>query len=164
MRSTPSSAKNSLLSRMQKGQAAPETICVGRRQISGWTHVAVCLFSFAGGWIVSDRVAATEFSGGTVTGPILCAEYAGMVLLLLSAGATFIHRWRLATIVGLLAVCFCLPLDAFFIAPGVFYTLFRGDWSVPLQTFFVRDTVAIAATVVLMVAACVFVRGLRDTL
>src|SRR5215472_8552347 len=68
-----------LLSRMQAGRAGTETICVGRRRISDWTHVATCLVSFAGGWIVSDRVAATEFSGGTVTGPILRAEYAGMV-------------------------------------------------------------------------------------
>ena len=137
---------------------------MGRRRISDWTHVAICVVSFAGGWIVSDRVAATEFSGGTVTGPILRAEYAGMVLLLLSTGAIFIHRRRLATIIGLLAVFFCLPLDAFFIAPGVFYTLFRGDWSVPLQTFFVRDDIAVAATVALIIAAGVFTRGLRDTL
>jgi hypothetical protein len=149
---------------MQAGHAGTETISVGRRRISDWTHVAICLVSFAGGWIVSDRVAATEFSGGTVTGPILRAEYAGMVLLLLSAAAIFMHRGRLASILGLLAVFFCLPLDAFFIVPGVFYALFRGDWSVPLQTFFVRDDLAIAATVGLIVVAGVFTRGLRDTL
>jgi hypothetical protein len=132
---------------------------VERKHVYDWTHVAVCLLCVAAGWVVSDRVAATEFSGGTVTGPILRAEYAGSLLFLLSAGITFVHRRRLAAVIGLLAVCLSLPLYAFFIVPGLFHTLFGGEWSAPLQTYFQWDSWSVAGSIASVMAAFVFFRN-----
>jgi hypothetical protein len=143
---------------MEEGQIASENKEMGSRSARDWILVALCLLCVAVSWIVTDPVAATEFSGGTVTGPILRGNYLGSVLFLIAAGLTFVRRRRLAAVAGLLAVLLSLPLYAFFIAPGVFYTLFRGEWSVPLQTFFVWDPWALAGVVVLMAAATAFLR------
>src|SRR5262252_1403001 len=118
---------------MQERQIASETKAMEWKGARDWILVALCLLCIAVSWIVTDPVAATEFSGGTVTGPIPRGNDLGSVLFLISAGLTFARRRRLAAVAGLLAVLLSLPLYAFFIAPGVFYTVFRGEWSVPLQ-------------------------------
>ncbi|MGH9520996.1 MAG: hypothetical protein ACRD3E_00530 [Terriglobales bacterium] len=90
-----------------------------------------CIFNFWSGWGFDG----TEFTGGTITGPILRMSEDAFVLFV----GGMIAVWflpRVASILGLLAGLLSTPLVVYVVAPGPFRHVFRGEYSVPLQSSF----------------------------
>jgi hypothetical protein len=101
----------------------------------------------------------TEFSGGRLTGPLLHLCDAGSLLLVVALLLTFVYP-RVAAALGLGVPLLCLPLYFFLIAPGPFRRVFRGEYSVPLQTNFVWGKWPILGVLTLAFAASVCVWNL----
>jgi hypothetical protein len=101
-----------------------------------------------------DWNGASEFSGGQVTGPLLSMFQYGWLFFLLAIVLTFFYQ-RVGAIIGIAASVLCLPLYLYFTIPGLFRSVFRGEWSVPLQSYFSWDTWAISG--MLTLAAAIFV-------
>jgi hypothetical protein len=101
-----------------------------------------------------DELAGTEFSGGRITGPLLDMLDIGTLLLLLGLILTLIFV-RVAAAIVIVACLLCLPLYLYFLAPGPFRQLFRGEYSVPLQSSFVCDRSLIFGILALTITICV---------
>lgn|ERR1022692_2981261 len=97
----------------------------------------------------------TEFSGGTITGPLLQMQDVGALLFLAASPLTFLFH-RIAALAALLACLLCLPLYLLFTAPGPFRWVFRGEWKTPLFSSFVWDWWSIVGivSITLAVFAC----------
>jgi hypothetical protein len=109
-------------------------------------------------WTQADRVDGSEFVGGRVTGPIFSLFESGLLVFALAIILTFLYR-RVAAVMGIAACLFCFPLYLYFTAPGPFRSVFRGIYSVPLQSSFVWDNGTIGGTLTLAVAVFVSVRS-----
>src|SRR5215469_5663737 len=98
----------------------------------------VLVLSLAG-WLtlrIFQAVDGSEFSGGRITGPIGTMYEVAIVGFLV--GIVFAYPFpRVASAIALLASLLSLPLLLYFIAPGPFRAVFRGEYSVPLQSNFV---------------------------
>ena len=110
-------------------------------------------------WRYSLILDGSEFSLGALTGRVLAlhniAAYGiGLALLL-----TFINR-RIAAGIGVAASLSALPLYLYFVAPGVFRRVVRGEYSIPVQASFVWDKWAIGIILAIVVAIYVSIRGL----
>jgi hypothetical protein len=116
-----------------------------------------CLISAILMWHYGSDLEGTEFSGGQITGPLLRMGDAGILLFSTAALLNFLYQ-RIAAVVSLLASLLSLPLYVYFIAPGVFRTFFKGDYSVPAASPFVWDNSAIIA---LLVMTCTVFLSLR---
>lgn len=110
-------------------------------------------------WTQVDRVDGSEFIGGRVTGPIFTLFESGLLIFVLGAVVTFIYR-RVAAVMGIAACLLCFPLYLYFLAPGPFRSVFRGTYSVPLESNFVFDKGTIAGMLTLAVAVFISVRGI----
>jgi hypothetical protein len=77
-------------------------------------------------WIHLDDFYASEFSGGWLTGKLLTMADIG-TLLFLSALVFTIFLPRFGAVVALAAIMLCLPLYLFFIMPGPYQRLFKGE-------------------------------------
>lgn len=108
----------------------------------------------ATGWVTSETVATTEFSGGRVTGPLLTLQDSGLYLFLAAVLLTFLSR-RLAAGIALIASLVSLPFYLYFVVPGLFRFLFKGEYSVPLRAYIVWDGSAIAGILTLALAGYV---------
>ena len=104
----------------------------------------------------SQRLEGSEFSGGRVTGPILDLSDLGCVLLALSLVLAYLHRT--SSSLTLAGSCLCTPLLIYFIAPGPFRSVFRGEYSVPVRTAFVWDGKLGVAAIALTVASALALR------
>src|SRR5579863_5534699 len=102
-------------------------------------------------------VDGTEFSGGRLTGPILVlCEIAFIVFVV---GIVLAYPFpRIASVISLLASLLCLPFLLYFIAPGPFRAVFRGEYSVPLQSNFLwsRWSLEMAIAILVVVAISVW--------
>lgn len=107
---------------------------------------------------LTDWIGASEFSGGWVTGPLLSMFQSGAPLFFLAMILTFFYQ-RIGAAVGIAASVLCLPFYLYFAVPGLFRSVFRGEWSVPLQAYFVWDTWAIIGMLTLAAAALVCTRS-----
>ncbi len=76
----------------------------------------------------------SEFSGGSVTRPLLTMNLIGMVLMVAAAFFIF-FRSRGSTIVAVAASILCLPLYMYNTTPYLFRRALPGTYSVPLQAF-----------------------------
>jgi hypothetical protein len=108
-----------------------------------------------------DDFGASEFSGGWLTGKILTMADIG-ALLFISALVFTIFLPRVGAVVGLVAILLCLPLYLFFIMPGPYQRIFKGEYSEPLQRPFVWNSWAIAGIVGLTFAAVFSIRRLSE--
>ena len=81
----------------------------------------------------------TEFIGGWLTGPLLNLYDVGTFLFVPALLLAFFFR-RIAAAFALTASLLCLPLYLYFVAPGPFRSVFRGEYSVPLQASFVWNS------------------------
>jgi hypothetical protein len=129
----------------------------GRRKL---LQAASCLVCVVLAQRNSFGLGGTEFSGGRLTGPILDSLEIGSLLFVLALVFTFV-RPRIAAVLAILASLLCLPLYLYFIAPGPFRRVFRGEYSVPLQANFVWDRSAILGVLTVAVAMCICIWNLR---
>jgi Na+(H+)/acetate symporter ActP len=72
---------------------------------------------------------------------------------------TFVYR-RIAAAIAIAASLLCLPLYLYFVAPGPFRWVFRGEYSIPLHANFVWNSQAVVAIVALVMAVFFGVRNL----
>lgn len=125
-------------------------------------QAAICLLCLAVVWIRLGDIAASEFSGGRVTGPLFAMAEGGSFLFLPALILTFFYR-RIAVGIALMACLLCLPLYLYFIAPGPFRWVFKGVYSVPLRANFLWDNWAVAGITSLIVAMFVCSRCFSAT-
>jgi Na+(H+)/acetate symporter ActP len=85
------------------------------------------------------------------------ADY-GSALFIPALILTFFYR-RIAAGIGLIASVLCLPLYLYFVAPGPFRWVFKGEYSVPLRANFFWNNWAIAGITSLIVAVFVCLRS-----
>jgi hypothetical protein len=92
---------------------------------------ASCLLCVIVVWVHLDDIGASEFSGGWLTGPLFnMADYASVVFLLAVILAFFFRR--IASVMALAASVLCMPFYLYFLAPGPFRRVFKGEYSVPI--------------------------------
>jgi Na+(H+)/acetate symporter ActP len=118
-----------------------------------------CLFCLAVAWARLDDLGSAELSGGRVTGPLFLMAESGSFLFLLAMILTLFYR-RTAATMALTGTLLSLPLYLYFAAPGPFRRVFKGEYTVPLQTNFVWDSWAISGITSLLVAILVCLRSL----
>lgn len=103
------------------------------------THIFALLLA---GWLmlrIYFALDGSEFMGGTVTGPIFKMCEAAIVFFIV--GIALAYPWpRIGSVLGLVASLLSLPILVYFIAPGPFRAVFKGEYSVPIQSSFVWDT------------------------
>ncbi len=110
-------------------------------------------------WTQADRVDGSEFIGGRVTGPVFRLFDLGIFIFVMAIIFTFIYR-RVGAVIGVVASLLCLPFYLYFAAPGPFRSVFRGIYSVPLQSNFVWDKGMLAGMLTLAVAVFISVQGI----
>lgn len=103
-----------------------------------------------------------EFSGGRVTGRLLDSHDVGGSLFVVALFLTFPYR-RIAAATAIFASFLCAPLYLYFLAPGPFRWVFRGEYSVPLGANFVWNSWAVESMFALAFATCVSLFVLRRT-
>jgi hypothetical protein len=123
-------------------------------------YAVICVVCAVVGGLFASPLEASEFSGGTVTGPLLSVHSFSLLLFLLSALVTFFLP-RIAAAMSLCAVAASLPLYLFFLAPGLLRAVFGGEWSVPAIGLFAWNAGAAAAIAVSLFVAVTSVRSLR---
>jgi len=104
----------------------------------------------------------TEFSGGSVTGPLLNLQLGGTLFVTLALLVAFAYP-RASAAMTLVAVPCCLPLHVYFLAPGLFRGLFPGEYSVPMQSYFEFNSVDFWGVIVLIGMALVALLVIRTT-
>jgi len=122
---------------------------IGKEKV--WQAVG-CLICTVVLWARLDTVGASEFSGGRLTGPLFTMAETGGLLFPLALALTF-FLGRIAATIALLAALLCLPLYLYFVLPGPYRWIFKGEYSVPLQGPFNWDNWAIAGILSLLFAA-----------
>lgn len=123
---------------------------------------AIALLASAGVlWIHLGDFGASEFSGGWLTGKILTMADTG-ALLFLSALVLTIFVPRAGAIVALVAIVLYLPFYLYVVMPGPYRRIFKGEYSVPLQTAFVWNSWAIAGIITITLAAALSIRRLSE--
>jgi hypothetical protein len=110
-----------------------------------------CLVCITVAWIHLDDLGNSEFGGGWLTGPLFAMANYGSDLFIPAIALTFFYR-RIAAVIGLIASLLCLPLNLYFIAPGPFRWVFKGEYSVPLRANFIWNNWAIVGIASLLVA------------
>lgn len=123
-----------------------------------WQAASYVLCS-AVAWAQAGRVDGSEFTGGRVTGPIFSLFESGMAIFVLAIVLTFVYR-RVAAAIGIAACLLCFPLYLYFTAPGPFRSVFRGNYSVPLESSFVWDYGMLGGILTLGIAVFVGVHRL----
>ncbi len=104
-----------------------------------------------------DNREASEFSGGRITGSLLSIFQDGVLLFFMAMILTLFYQ-RVGAVIGIAASVLCLPLYLYFVVPGLFRSVFAGEWSVPLQSYFVWDMWAMTGILTLGIAAIVSFR------
>ena len=114
----------------------------------------LCLASAFIALIWSRPLEQSEFSGGRVTGPLLQVHEVAMSTFVFAAAFACI-RPRIAAASSLLAAILAIPMYVYFIAPGAFRAVFRGEYSSSLDQHFSWHH--LSAIAVLLLAAIFFV-------
>ncbi len=109
----------------------------------------ICLLCTVVSWRYSLVFIGTEFSGGKLTGALLTLHVIGSFLFVVSLIVTF-KQMRIATVGGLLASIFCIPLYLYFTIPYFFQRIFPGLYSVKYKESFVWNVLAIIWILVLV--------------
>lgn len=101
----------------------------------------------------------SEFHGGTVTGPIFNMCEAAIVFFIV--GIALAYPWpRIGSVLGLVASLLSRPILVYFIAPGPFRAVFKGEYSVPLQSNFVWDTWSLPPAIAILIVILISVWNL----
>ena len=121
-----------------------------------------CFLCVVVAWLHLDTLGASEFIGGKLTGPLFEMVVNGIVLFLLAILLMPFYR-RTTTAMALTASLLCMPFYLYFLAPGPFRRVFRGEYSVPLVAPFVWSSWAFIGILSLAFAILVSVRCLAMT-
>jgi hypothetical protein len=116
-------------------------------------QTASCLLCAIVVWRYGSDLEGTEFIGGWLTGRLLNLYDVGTFLFVPALLLAFFFR-RIAAAIALIASLLCLPLYLYFVAPGPFRSVFRGEYSIPLQATFVWNRWAALGILTLVVAIC----------
>lgn len=109
-------------------------------------------------WIHLDDYGASEFSGGTLTGPLFKMADIGGVLFLVALLLAFFFR-RIAAGIALAATLLCVPFYLYILMPGPSRWIFKGEYSVPLQRPFYWNNWAMVGVLSLLFAAILSLRS-----
>src|SRR5262245_34654003 len=132
-----------------------------RKEISGQTLMMLsCLICGVISWRFSDYLGPSEFSGGTVTGPLFRIHDWSVILFPLAAVTTFIHL-RTGAIIALVATVAAAPMYLFLLAPGVFGRALGIPSSIPSVRMFTIEPWSMAGAVVTFTTACVSAMNIR---
>lgn len=96
----------------------------------------------------------SELSGGRITGPLVSLFDDGLLLFIAAFLLTFFYS-RVAAAVGVVACLICFPLYFYYMAPGIFRFVFKGNYSVPLHGIFVWDATSMIGVLIMATAAFV---------
>jgi hypothetical protein len=125
-----------------------------------WSQVCCCSASIACVLANAKDLDGSELGSGRVTGQLLNLTEIGGILLIVALLLTFLVP-RVATAVTLTAALLCLPLYLYFVAPGPFRWVFRGEYSVPLTSNFTWTSWPILGIVAFAVTTWVCLFGIR---
>ena len=117
-------------------------------------QAAAFLLCLAVAWI--DDFGAPD--GGRIAGPIYSMFDDGWPLFFLAVLFTFFYP-RVASALAIAATLLCLPLYLYLIAPGLFRSIFPGNWKSPLEANLIWNTWAVAGLLSLAVAVFGSVRS-----
>jgi hypothetical protein len=115
----------------------------------------VCTFVL---WLQLDDLNGSEFSGGRLTGPLLKMADLGFLLFLLALILAFFFR-RTAATIAIAAALLCLPFYLFFLVPGPYLWIFKGEYSDPLYRPFHWDNRAVIGVFSLLLVAILSLRS-----
>lgn len=106
-----------------------------------------------------DNFGASEFRGGRVTGPLFTLADLSSFLFIIAFILTFFLS-RIASGILFAATLACLPCYLYILMPGPFQRIFKGEYSVPLQTPFICDTWAATGVLSLLIATIIALRNI----
>jgi hypothetical protein len=97
-----------------------QAVCYGFCLIAMWENMAI--------------VDGSEFVDGSVSGPFFSLADVGLLAL---GGSLVVLFWlpRVSAILAITASLLFLPLILYFNFPGLFQSVFEGNWSVPMRNF-----------------------------
>jgi hypothetical protein len=116
-----------------------------------------CLLGIVVFWHEIDVVGGSEFIGGRLTSKLFLLAWSGVLLFLLGLVFAFVRR-RLAAGVTLTASLLCWPLYLYMTFPAIYRRVFRGEYSVPLQSRITWDWWAITGLLAQLLSMYVCVR------
>ena len=115
---------------------------------------AVCLLCAYLTFKYPTGLSGTEFSAGWLTGRLLDASFLGFFAFAASVLLGLVWP-RIAAVTALIASVISFPLYLYFVMPGLYRQIFRGPWSVPLQSYFVADVWALVSLLAILAAMAV---------
>ncbi len=124
-------------------------------------HAASGLLGVAVLWFRLDAAGSSEFSGGWLTGVLFIMSEFAEVLFLLALATTFFFR-RIAATTALISALLCLPFYLYFVMPGFYRSIFKGEYSVPVRGLFYWDNWAVAGIISLLIVIVLSVRRYPD--
>jgi hypothetical protein len=96
---------------------------IGRQKLLQAISYVACLIGI---WTNTARVDGSEFVGGSITGRLLFSADSGILAI---AGSLVVLWWfpRIAAVLGITASLLSLPLLLYFVFPGLFQSVFKGN-------------------------------------
>jgi hypothetical protein len=116
-----------------------------------------CLLGIVVFWHEIDVVDGSEFIGGRLTSRRLLLAWNGVLLFLLGWVLTVVRR-RVAAGFILTASLLCWPLCLYMTFPAMYRRVFKGEYSVPLQSRMTWDWWAIAGMLTQLLSMYVCLR------
>jgi len=123
-----------------------------------WQAVS-CIVCVGVLWMRLDNFGASEFRGGRVTGPLFTMADLSSFLFIIAFILTFFLP-RIASGILFAATLACLPFYLYILMPGALQRIFKGEYSVPLQTPFICDTRAATGVLSLLIATIIALRNI----
>ena len=102
------------------------------RQVQ-YTQAAISLICMIVVWLFTAPWDGTEFSGGRVTGLLLHMANLAIVFFVIAGVLAFV-RGVLGGAACLIGCLLAFPIYFYFVLPGPFRSLIRGEYSVPLRS------------------------------
>jgi hypothetical protein len=106
---------------------------MNRNQKQSLWQTSICLLCAVLVFRELDYLGPSEFSGGSVTGPLFRLADAGSILFMLGLLLAFVFR-RFAAGLSLVASLLCLPLYLYLMFPGASRMIFHGEYSIRLES------------------------------
>jgi len=122
---------------------------------------AICVLGTIVTWRFADYLGPTEFSGGSVTGPMWKFQELASGLFPLAAITAFFYA-PLAAGIAVLAGVIASPIYLLFSFPRPVRSLFRGVWSTYATETFHMDPWSLAGIATITAVAFLSVRAFRS--